>query len=234
VRELLNSTRAEPQVEAAVPPGEWWLRANRRAQHRRQGNDPATGSIDDASVSQRRKLRPVEPGLPLQPVRTVLDPWIPEPGSASCPYPYRPMPDYIAAEHATTGDIVLDCVSFAYPMRSGKNVLHDVDITIRHGEVTALVGRSGAGKSTVASLISRFYMPNTGVITMGGIDIHAWSRQAWTEAVALVSQEPALFSATVADNIAYGRPRASREDVQMAAKAANAHDFIVGLENGCV
>jgi ABC-type multidrug transport system fused ATPase/permease subunit len=234
VRDLLNSTRAEPQVEAAVPPGEWWLRSNRRAQYRRQGDDPALGSVDDVTVSQRRKLRPKKPGQPLEPVRTVLEPWIPDPGASTCPYPYRPMPDYIAAEHAATGDIVLDRVSFAYPMRAKKNVLQDVSITLRHGEVTALVGRSGAGKSTVASLLSRFYMPNTGTITMGGIDIHAWSRKAWTEAVALVSQEPALFSATVADNVAYGRPRASREEIEVAAKAANAHDFIVGLENGCV
>jgi ABC-type dipeptide/oligopeptide/nickel transport system ATPase component len=118
-------------------------------------------------------------------------------------------------------------------MRANAHVLRNVSLTLRHGEITALVGRSGAGKSTVASLISRFYTPDRGLITMGGIDIHAWSRTAWADAVALVAQEPVLFSATVADNIAYGRPRSTREEIQAAAEAANAHDFIMQLEHRC-
>ena len=68
---------------------------------------------------------------------------------------------------------------------------------------------------------------------MGGVDIYAWSRAAWADAVALVAQEPSLFSATVADNIAYGRPHASMAEIQTAAEAANAHEFICDLEHGC-
>jgi ABC-type multidrug transport system fused ATPase/permease subunit len=135
--------------------------------------------------------------------------------------------------YAATGDIALKGVTFAYPMRPSSPVLSDVNVTLRHGEVTAIVGRSGAGKSTVASLISRFYTPDMGVITMGGVDIHAWSRCAWSDAVALVAQEPVLFAGTVADNIAYGRPRAMQADIRAAAEAANAHEFITGLEDGC-
>jgi ABC-type multidrug transport system fused ATPase/permease subunit len=83
----------------------------------------------------------------------------------------------------------------------------------------------------VANLISRFYTPDRGLVTMGGVDIHAWSRTAWADAVALVAQEPVLFSATVADNIAYGRPCASMAEIQAAAEAANAHEFIHDLEH---
>ena len=135
--------------------------------------------------------------------------------------------------YAATGDIVLDGVSFAYPSRSKADVLENVSLRIRHGSITALVGRSGAGKSTIAALISRFYTPDAGLITMGGIDVHAWSRRAWSEAVAMVAQDPVLFAASVADNIAYGRTRATRAEVVAAAEAANAHEFIEALEHGC-
>jgi ABC-type multidrug transport system fused ATPase/permease subunit len=152
---------------------------------------------------------------------------------SECPYPYRPMPDEVAMQCAR-GDIVLQDVSFSYPMRPDVQVLHNVGFTIARGQVTALVGRSGAGKSTVVSLLSRFYAPCRGTVCMGGMDIFAWSRDAWSASVALVAQDPVLFAATIADNIAYGSPRASEESITAAAKAANAHDFIMKLPEGYV
>lgn len=216
VRELLSSTRAEPQVEAAMPPGEWWLRNGSR-----NGNGNGSGGKQAADE---------------------LEPWVPAGGAAegpaadltgaACPYPFRPMPDELAHKLAHA-DIALRNVSFAYPMQNDRPVLRDVTFTLQRGKITALVGRSGAGKSTVVSLIERFYAPQRGSITMGGMDISAWSRAAWSESVALVAQDPVLFTASIADNIAYGAPRASRADVVQAATAANAHEFISALPDGC-
>lgn len=274
VRTLLNSTRAEPQVEAAIPPGEWWLRTRPFGRKRWSKNGTggkhkaaAAGSwppksartsprADESSAMESEDSgTDTDTGSSLDHAQESassansngggqLSPWLPggaEPAAGmdeeaiaymQCPFPYRPMPDEIAMERAQ-GDIVARDVSFSYPMRPDVQVLRNISFRLERGKMTALVGRSGAGKSTVVSLLSRFYAPETGTITMGGMDIFAWSRNAWSSSVALVSQDPVLFAASIHDNIAYGAPRASQEIVEEAAKAANAHDFIMKFPDGC-
>ena len=137
-----------------------------------------------------------------------------------------------AAETASTGDLELRDVTFSYPMRPGVRVLRSLSLRLPHGKVTALVGRSGAGKSTVAALIERLYQPEAGDILLGGRPIAEFSRPDWVATVTAVSQEPVLFSGSIYDNIAYARPHATQEEVERAAQAANAHDFILQLPNG--
>ena len=128
------------------------------------------------------------------------------------------------------GRVVFEHVSFAY--RSGEPALRDVSLDARPGETVAIVGASGAGKSTLASLVVRFYDPLAGRITLDGYDLRALTLRSLRENVALVLQDPVIFGATIRENIAYGRPLASVEDVESAARAANAHEFILGLPLG--
>eukprot|EP00898_Chlorokybus_atmophyticus_P004920 jgi/Chlat1/5429/Chrsp35S05317 len=139
-----------------------------------------------------------------------------------------------ACQAAIQGDLVFQSVRFTYPLRPSAPALNSYDLTFPNGKVTALVGASGAGKSTVAQLIARFYETQGGRITLSGIDITAFDSAEWAEAVAFVSQEPVLFAMSVADNIAYGafRGQCTREDVIRAATAANAHEFITKLPQG--
>lgn len=137
-----------------------------------------------------------------------------------------------AAQAAQRGDLVVSNVSFSYATRPGVKVIDDLSLTLPRGQVTALVGRSGAGKSTVASLLERLYRPDSGEITLGGIPIEEFSRQEWVDCLTGLTQEPVLFNCSIFDNIAYGRPCASREEVEAAARAANAHDFISALPQG--
>ncbi len=124
------------------------------------------------------------------------------------------------------GAVRFDGVRFSYPSRPDIDVLTDFDLTLQPGETVALVGPSGGGKSTVASLLSRFYDPDAGTISLDDqpyLDLDPdWLRRQ----VGVVSQEPTLFAATVRDNIRYARPDASEDDVLAAATAANAHEFI--------
>jgi len=129
------------------------------------------------------------------------------------------------------GEVCFEHVRFAYgPTLPG--VLHDVSFRIAPGEVVALVGPSGAGKTTIASLIPRFWDVQEGRITLDGIDVRCLSLDALRGAVGLVPQEPALFSGTVRDNIAFARPAASEDDVRTAARAAHALEFIDRLPEG--
>lgn len=137
-----------------------------------------------------------------------------------------------ALDAARSGDLVMSNVEFAYPVRPDFPVLKNLSLTLPRGKVTAIVGRSGAGKSTVASLIERLYPLDRGSIELNGVDIAKFSRQEWVNAVTAVSQEPVLFSGTIFENIAYGKPHASISDVEKAALAANAHDFILSLPEG--
>ncbi|CAI5512764.1 unnamed protein product, partial [Closterium sp. Naga37s-1] len=125
-------------------------------------------------------------------------------------------------------------VRFAYPQRAAVEVIKGINLVLPRGSVTALVGGSGAGKSTVVQLLSQFYEPVAGTISLAGMDIASFDRTQWTRAISLVSQEPVLFAMSVRDNIAYGLPDAdvSEADVIRAAKAANAHEFIVKLPQG--
>ncbi|CAI5460616.1 unnamed protein product [Closterium sp. Yama58-4] len=139
-----------------------------------------------------------------------------------------------ACELAWTGDIEFSDVHFAYPQRAAVEVIKGINLVLPRGSVTALVGGSGAGKSTVVQLLSRFYEPVAGTISLAGEDIASFDRTQWTRAVSLVSQEPVLFAMSVRDNIAYGLPDADvpEANVIRAAKAANAHEFIMKLPQG--
>jgi subfamily B ATP-binding cassette protein MsbA len=127
------------------------------------------------------------------------------------------------------GRIEFQHVSFAYDK---EGVLAGIDLEVKAGESLALVGRTGAGKSTLVNLIPRFYDPTAGRILIDGHDIREVTLESLRQKIAIVPQEIALFSGTVQDNIAYGKPAATCEQIQAAAKAANAHDFIAALPDG--
>jgi ATP-binding cassette subfamily B protein len=129
------------------------------------------------------------------------------------------------------GAVELDGVSFAYPGTSGPS-LHDIDLRVEPGSTVALVGRSGAGKTTVAKLLLRFYDPDAGAVRVDGVDLREARLDSLRANVALLLQETLVFDGTVRENIAYGRPDASDEEIERAARAAEAHEFIVGLPHG--
>ncbi len=130
------------------------------------------------------------------------------------------------------GEIGFDDVRFNYPSRPGQSALDGVSLTVRPGETVALVGPSGAGKTTVLQLLLRFYDPQAGRVTLDGIDLRAMARADFRRALALVSQDPVIFAATARENIRFGRPGASDAEVEEAAKAAAAHGFLTALPEG--
>ena len=143
----------------------------------------------------------------------------------------RDAPDAIGVPPGK-GHIKLDNVTFAYPSRD-QNVLVDIDLEVQPGEVVALVGPSGAGKSTILSLLYRFYDITHGAITFEGVDIRKLKLAELRRALAIVAQEPVLFSGTLRDNIAYGAAFVPTQDqIEAAARDAFAHDFIVGFPDG--
>jgi ATP-binding cassette subfamily B protein len=127
------------------------------------------------------------------------------------------------------GRIELEDVTFRYGPRE---VLHGIDLVIEPGEMIGLVGASGSGKTTLANLVCRFHDPATGVIRADGTDLRALSISAYRANLGVVLQEPFLFFGTVAENIAYGKPDATREAIVAAAQAAGAHEFILRLPAG--
>ncbi|HEX5081771.1 MAG TPA: ABC transporter ATP-binding protein, partial [Blastocatellia bacterium] len=128
------------------------------------------------------------------------------------------------------GEIIFNHVSFDYG--NGRKVLDDVSFTIAPGQRVALVGPSGSGKSTVASLLLRFYDARSGEIRIDGVDIKRYSRESLRREIGIVLQDSILFGASVRENIAYGKPDASLEEVIDAARQAHAHDFIAALPEG--
>ncbi|KAK9823874.1 hypothetical protein WJX72_006089 [[Myrmecia] bisecta] len=147
--------------------------------------------------------------------------------------PYGPDAGDAAVEAARSGNLELRDVWFAYPLRPSATVLTGLNLTLQRGTVTAVVGRSGAGKSTVAALLSRFYEPSQGGIYLGDQAASQFTRGEWARAIALVSQEPVLFAGSIGDNIGYGRyGRCSQQEIEAAASAANAHEFILALPEG--
>jgi ABC-type multidrug transport system fused ATPase/permease subunit len=128
------------------------------------------------------------------------------------------------------GDVRFDDVRFAYGR--GAEVLHGIDLDVPAGTTVALVGHTGAGKSTIAKLLARFYDPLEGAITIDGIDLRDVTQASLRRQLGVVPQEGFLFAGTVHENIAFGRPGASREDVVEAAKTVGAHDFVERLEDG--
>ncbi|MEU9665386.1 ABC transporter ATP-binding protein [Streptomyces bobili] len=127
-------------------------------------------------------------------------------------------------------EVVFDGVAFGY--RTGGEVLPRFDLTLPAGETVAVVGSTGAGKSTLAKLLARFYDPTAGRVLLDGVDLRDLTTAELRRGVVMVTQEAFLFSGTVAENIAIGRPDASREDIERAAKALGAHEFISALPDG--
>jgi ATP-binding cassette, subfamily B, bacterial len=138
-------------------------------------------------------------------------------------------PDAVVLEHST-GLVVAKGLDFAYKGR--QETLSDVSFEARPGERVAIVGHTGAGKSTLMSLLVRFYDPVSGSIEIDGVDLRDLKLSSLREQISVVLQEPLLFSGTIAENIRYGRLEATHEQIVDAARAANAHDFIEGLPQG--
>jgi ATP-binding cassette, subfamily B (MDR/TAP), member 1 len=130
------------------------------------------------------------------------------------------------------GNLTFTNVAFAYPERPDVSILKDFNLEIRDGECIALVGTSGSGKSTVAALMQRLYEPQQGSICIGIHDLRLTSAQYLRRHIAVVNQNPHLFDASVSANIMYGDRTMSEIDVRKAARAANAHDFIMQLPQG--
>jgi ATP-binding cassette subfamily B protein len=142
--------------------------------------------------------------------------------------PARPVP----LPEPPRGDIDFDTVSFAYPSRPETSALHGVSLHVAPGERVAIVGPSGAGKTTIFALLLRFYDPNEGSVSVDGVRVNAASLAELRSRFAIVPQETALFADTVAANIGYGVGEASKAEIEKAARAAFAHDFIVKLPQG--
>ncbi|KAF6763007.1 ATP-binding cassette transporter [Ephemerocybe angulata] len=129
------------------------------------------------------------------------------------------------------GPIRFEDVKFHYPTRKNVPILNGFDLEIKPGETVAIVGESGGGKSSIHSLLLRYYDPVGGRITFGGKDIREFSTISWRNAIGFVPQDPVLFTGTIASNIAYGNPDATREDIEAAAREANC-EFVWGMPNG--
>ena len=128
------------------------------------------------------------------------------------------------------GEVILDNVSFGY--LPGQTVLKHVSLYAHAGQKIAFVGSTGAGKTTVTNLLNRFYDIDEGTITIDGVDIRAYKRDELRGNIAMVLQDTHLFTGTIMENIRYGRPDATDEEVIEAAKTASAHSFIMRLEHG--
>lgn len=147
----------------------------------------------------------------------------------------RELPDRPGARtlhrHEVQGRLTLRNVGFRYP-NSSRDVLHDVCLEVRPGELLALVGPSGAGKTTLCNLVARFYDPTSGCIELDGVDLRDLKLQSYRSLLGIVEQDVFLFDGTIAENIGYAARHATEEDIRRAAEAANAHSFIVELEHG--
>jgi ABC-type multidrug transport system fused ATPase/permease subunit len=130
------------------------------------------------------------------------------------------------------GNVSLEHIGFSYPSRKEIEVLKDISVHAKSGQQIAIVGPSGAGKSTLVSLLLRFYSPDKGRILFDGKDVATIPLTQLRKQMALVPQDILLFGGTIRENIAYGKPDATLEEVKEAAKKANAHDFIMSFPEG--
>src|SRR5581483_4293695 len=135
----------------------------------------------------------------------------------------RPLP-------AGPGHVRYEHVTFGYD--PARPVLHDVDLELEPGRVVALIGHTGAGKTTLAALVPRFYDVQRGRVTVDGVDVRDVTLESLRREIGVIAQDPFLFSATVRENIAFGRPDATDEEIERAARLAQAHDFIAELPDG--
>lgn len=136
---------------------------------------------------------------------------------------------------AMRGDIVFEGVSFAYPadeVQHASGVLHDLSFHIRAGQTVAIVGQTGSGKSALTQLVNRTYEATSGRVVIDGIDVRDWSLDALRSQIGKIEQDIFLFSRSIAENIAFGRPQATQEEIEAAARAAQAHDFIQRFPDG--
>jgi ATP-binding cassette subfamily B protein len=140
--------------------------------------------------------------------------------------------DPVPLPEPSEGRVEFSGVHFSYPSRPGKSALHGLSLAVKPGETVAIVGPSGAGKSTVFSLVLRFYDPQQGSVMIDGIDARKVSPDALRERIAIVPQDVTIFVASIHENIAFGRPGATRAEVEAAARAAQADEFIARLEQG--
>jgi ATP-binding cassette subfamily B protein/subfamily B ATP-binding cassette protein MsbA len=148
------------------------------------------------------------------------------------PLETAPAPDAVSlARQNVRGRIELRDVSFHYP-GTEQLVLSDINLTVQPGETVALVGRSGAGKTTLSNLVARFYDPSDGTVQLDGVDLRDISVESLRRLLGIVEQDVFLFDGTIAENIAYAVRNATRGDLQRAAHAANAHEFITALDHG--
>jgi ATP-binding cassette, subfamily B, bacterial len=144
--------------------------------------------------------------------------------------PSVPEPEHPTPLPTTRGDVRFESVAFSYA--TGTRVLPDLDLTVPAGQTVALVGTTGAGKTTIAKLLSRFYDPTLGRVVLDGVDLRELDEPTLRRAVVMVTQENYMFGGTVADNIRFGRPEAGIDQVVEAARAIGAHDFITRLPHG--
>ncbi len=130
------------------------------------------------------------------------------------------------------GEISFEGVRFRYPARPEVSALDGIDLVVRPGETVALVGPSGAGKTTILQLLLRFYDPQQGAVRIDGVDLRDMTRDDFRRAIALVPQDPVIFATSARENIRFGRPEATDAEVEAAAHAAAAHDFLSLLPQG--
>jgi len=138
----------------------------------------------------------------------------------------------VALPEVVTGAIEFENVTFRYPSRPDTSALESISFSVKPGETVALVGPSGAGKTTIFQLLMRFYDPESGGITLDGMRLDTLERAAFRRHFAMVPQDPVIFAESARENIRFGRPNASDAEVEAAAKAAAAHDFLSALPQG--
>jgi len=145
---------------------------------------------------------------------------------------YEDSDEFGASYSASRAPNTIASADGAAGARAARAVLSDIDLDVRAGQTVALVGATGSGKTSLVSLISRLYDPSSGQVLLDGADVRTLNLRSLRRAVAVVSDDPFLFSATVAENIAYTRPGAGREEIEQAARRAQAHDFVRRLPEG--
>ncbi len=143
-----------------------------------------------------------------------------------------PPPNPAVLPNPPRGEVAFDGVTFRYPTRPDARALHDVSFAVKTGETVAIVGPSGAGKTTIFSLVLRFFDPQAGTVTVDGVDVKKADPQAIRTRIAVVPQETIIFSGTVLENIRFGKPEASEDEVLAAARAARVDEFADRLPRG--